>query len=163
MPTGKHHKKENIRKLNKLPNNVEADFYKNGLDSIDSAFDSNFQRKLISNLKRNEDVKNYLLASSKLGQHMQEDIDMYITKDRSNEASFRCKLNPMFKNLMRRQNGLELVFKDVSTFNPQNSMMGSLIKEIEIGKRDLASELVKKVPKPTDFDLQTKLADLQKF
>ena len=87
MPTGKLHKKENIRKLNNLPKNFEVDFYKNRLDSVDGTFDSTFQRKLISNLKTNEDVKNYILASSGLDQHMQEDIDIDITKDRLNEAS----------------------------------------------------------------------------
>ena len=44
-PTGKRHKKENIRKLNNLPKNFKADFYKKILDSIDGAFGSNFQRK----------------------------------------------------------------------------------------------------------------------
>ena len=48
-----------------------ANFSKNRLDSRGGAFDSNFQRKLISDLKMNEDVKNYLSASSELGQHMQ--------------------------------------------------------------------------------------------
>ena len=42
-------------------------------------------------------------------------------------------------------------------------MIESRIKEIEVGKRDLASELIKKAPKPIDSYLQTKLADLKKF
>ena len=102
LPTGKLHKKENIRKLNNLPKNFEVDFYKNRIDSVDGTFDSTFQRKLISNLKTNEDVKNYLLASSGLDQHMQEDIDIDITKDRLNEASLRRKLDPVFKNTIRQ-------------------------------------------------------------
>ena len=57
MPTGKLYKKENVRKLNNPPTNFEADFYKNRLGSIDGAFDCNFLRKVISNLKLNEDVK----------------------------------------------------------------------------------------------------------
>ena len=48
----------------------------------------------------NEDVKNYLLASSELGQDMQEDIDMYITKDWLNEVE--QKLDSIFKNLIRK-------------------------------------------------------------
>ena len=71
LPTGKLHKTENIRKLNNFAKNFEAGFYKNRLYNMDEAFDSNFQRKLIS-----------ILVSVKLDQHMQEDIDMYITKDR---------------------------------------------------------------------------------
>ena len=144
MPTGKLPKKENIRKLRNLPKNFWANFYKNRLDSTDEACDSNFQRKLISNLKTNEDVKNYLLASSELAQHMQEDIRMYITIDRLNKASFRCKLDPFFKNIIQQQIPLELVFKDVPTFDAQNLLIGILIKEIEIAERDLAKKLVKK-------------------
>ena len=91
-------------------------------------------------MKTNEDVKNYLLASSELAQHMQEDI----TIDRLNKASFRCKLDPFFKNIIQQQIPLELVFKDVPTFDAQNLLIGILIKEIEIGERDLAKKLVKK-------------------
>ena len=133
LPTGKLHKTENIRKLNNFAKTFQAGFYKNRLYNMDEAFDFNFQRKLIS-----------ILVSVKLDQHMQEDIDMYITKDRLNEASFKCKLDPMFKNINRRQNPPELVFKGVSTFDAQHLCVRSLIREIEIGKRDLASELVKK-------------------
>lgn len=66
LPTGKLHKNEN----NNLPKNFEYDFYKNRLDSIDGSLDSNFQRSLVTNLRLSQDVKNFLLASNKLGQHM---------------------------------------------------------------------------------------------
>ena len=123
LSTGKLHKKENIRKLNNFAKNFEADFYKNRLDNMDEAFYYNFQRKLIS-----------ILVSVELDQHMQEHIDMYITKDRLNEASFKCKLDPMFKNINRRQNPRELAFRGVSTFDAQHLWIRSLIREIEIGK-----------------------------
>ena len=100
LPTGKLYKKENIRSLNNPPKNFKSDFSKNRRDNKGGAFDSNFQRKLISDLKMNEDVKNYLSASSELGQHMQEDIDMYITKDRLNEVE--KKLDSIFKNIIRK-------------------------------------------------------------
>lgn len=44
LPTGKLHKKENIRKLNNLPKKFKADLYRNILDNTDGAFDSNFQK-----------------------------------------------------------------------------------------------------------------------
>ena len=100
LPTGKLHKKRKTRKLNNLPMNFEGYFYKNKLDNIDGTFDSNFQRKMISSVRNSNDVKNYLLPSSKLGQHMQEDINMYITRNRLNEGSFIRKLDPIFKNII---------------------------------------------------------------
>ena len=108
LPTGKLHKKTETKKLNNLPSNVETDFYKSWLEYVDLSFDSNSQQKTVSEAK-NKDIKNYLLTTSEFGKHMQEDIDMYITRDRLNEAGFRRKLHPMTKNVIRWQNHLEVV------------------------------------------------------
>ena len=43
------------------------------------------------------------------------------------------------------QNYLELVFKDISTFDAQNLIIGSLFKEIDGGKKDGDSKLLKKI------------------
>ena len=154
-----------MRKLNNLLENLEIEFYENKITSFDSAFDSNFQRKWVSGIKASENVKNYLLASREHGngKHMQDDIDMYITKDRLREASFCRKLDPMFKNLLHRKNPLELVFQDISTFDGGNPIIGNLVKEIEIGKKDTANELVKKAPNLLDIELHSKLHDLRTY
>ena len=60
---------------------------------------------------------------------MQTDINNYITKDRNNNASFRRKLDPIKKNILRKQNPLELVFQDISTFDVENPIFGSLLRE----------------------------------
>ena len=88
LPTAKLHKRTRVRQLNNLPSNFETDFFKNWLDNVDSSFDSNFQRKIVYEAP-SEDVKNYLLATSEFSKRMQEDIDLYITHNRPNEASFR--------------------------------------------------------------------------
>ena len=87
-------------------------FIKIESERTDRSFDSNFQRKLVSGIKTSEDVKNFLLALSELSKHMQDDIDMYIRKDIHNERNFPRKLDPMLKNLLCKQNPLELVFKN---------------------------------------------------
>ena len=46
-----------------------------------------FKKKTVSEAKSN-DVKNYLLATSKFGEHVQEEVDMYITRDGLKKASF---------------------------------------------------------------------------
>lgn len=66
---------------------------------------------------------------------MQEDIDLYITLDRLKEASFSRKLNPIAKNVTRRQNLFKPVFRDISTFDTQNPDTGSLIQEIDVEKK----------------------------
>ena len=78
-----------------------------------------------------------------------------MTKD----ASFRQKLGPISKNIIRRQNPRELVFEDVSTFDAENPIVASLLKELDIGKTDLASELIKKAPRlpGIDYSLRNRL------
>ena len=65
---------------------------------------------------------------------MQADINHYVTKNRINDASFRQKVDPISKNILRRQNLLELVFEDISTFDAENPIVGNLLREIDIKK-----------------------------
>ena len=65
---------------------------------------------------------------------MQTDINHYVTKNRINDASFRQKVDPISKNILRRQNLLELVFEDISTFDAENPIIGNLLREIDIKK-----------------------------
>ena len=77
------------------------------------------------------------MATSDFAKGMQDDINLHVTWDRLNNASFRQKLDPIAKNIFHRQNPLELVFKDISTFDAPNSIVGSLLDELDIGKKFL--------------------------
>ena len=77
---------------------------------------------------------------------METDINHYVTKDRNNSTSYRQKLDPISKNILRRQTPLDLVFEDISTFDAENPIVGSLLREIDVGKKDLTSEFIKKAP-----------------
>ena len=96
-----------------------------------------------------EDIQKYILATSDFAREMQTDINHYVTKDRINNASFRQKLDPISKN---RQNPLELVFEDISTFDTESPIVGSLLKELDVGKKNITSELMKKARRPPIFD-----------
>ena len=45
LPTGKLHKKTEVKKSKNLPSNFKTEFYKKWPDNVDSSFDSNFQKK----------------------------------------------------------------------------------------------------------------------
>lgn len=111
---------------------------------------------------KNEDVKDSLLPTSEFGKHMQEDIDMYITRDRLNEASFCRKLNPIAQNIICRQNQIEIVFKDVLTFDAQNLVIALLMTETDVGKKDLSSKLLSKASNPVDMEIQSRFQALKK-
>ena len=79
------------------------------------------------------------------------------------EISFRQKLDLISKNIIRRQNALEIVSDNISTFHAENPIVGSLLRELYVGKKDVASDLVKKDPRPPGLDnsLRKRLNKLQ--
>lgn len=151
LATGKLHKKVKTKKLNNLTINFGTDFYKNWLDIVDSSFGLNFKTKNCFGGQK-WDVKDCPFATRKLGGHVKKDIDMYINCDRLNETSFRRKLHPIAKNVICRQNPLELVFKYNSTFDAQNP----------IWKRYLACNLVSKALNPVDIEIESRLQALKR-
>ena len=119
---------------------------------MDNFLGSDFYERITNDYEIPADVPKYILATNDFVKGMQTDINHYVTKDRINNASFRQKLDPISKNILRRQNPLELVFEDILTFNAENPIVGSLLKELDVGKKDIASELIKKAPRPPDLD-----------
>ena len=74
-----------------------------------------------------EDVKNFLLANSDFGEEIQQQLDLYVSNNNLNEASFRRRLDRISENIIRNKNPIELLFKDVKHFDAQNPLIGSLI------------------------------------
>ena len=60
-----------------------------------------------------------------------------MTRDRINDTGFRQNLDPISKNILRRQNPLKLVFEDVSTLDAENPSVGSLLREIDLEKKQI--------------------------
>ena len=89
----------------------------------------------------------------------------YVTKDRINDAIFRQKLDPISKNILRRQNPLELVFEDISTFDAENPIVGSLLREIDLNKKQPDTDFIKSLPSHPgkEFELQKRLDKLHEI
>ena len=68
-----------------------------------------------------KDVKKFVLANSDFGEELQGELDLYVTNNRLNEASFRRRLDPISKNIIRNKNSIEILFKDVRHFDAQNA------------------------------------------
>ena len=111
LPRAKLFEKKKTKRLNNLPSNLEKTFYKEWAEEIDSSLDSASQRSILTNQMLSDDVKNYLLATSVFGQDIQLKIDLYLTKGHLNEASFRQKLDPIMKSVIRNDNPIELCSK----------------------------------------------------
>ena len=95
LPTGKLHIKTKTRKLNNFPAGYVGRFYRNLPQNFNSAAGPEFYNHIAANTNiPAEDVQKYLFANSNFGKGMQDDINLYVTHDRLNNASFRQKLDP---------------------------------------------------------------------
>ena len=112
-----------------------------------------------------EVVQKYILATSDFTKSIQTDSNHYVTKDRINDASFRQRLDPISKNILRRQNPLELVFEDISTFDAENPIVGSLLREIYIKKKQSDSDFIKSLPSHPgkEFEIKKRLDKLRRI
>ena len=115
LSMNKLYKKEKTERLKNFPAGYVGSFYKNLADNNDNFFGSDFcSRTAADSDIPKEDVQKYIFATSDFAKSIQTDINHYVTRDRINDASFRQKLDPISKNILRRQNPLELVFEDIS-------------------------------------------------
>ena len=147
MPTNKLYKRENTRQLKNFPAGYVGSFYRNLADNVDNT--SDFYSTITADADiRREDVQKYILATSDFAKSIQIDIKHYVTRDRINDASFRQRLDPISKNILRRQNPLELVFEDISTFDAENPIVGRLLREIDVKKKknQSHSDFIKLLP-----------------
>ena len=121
MPTGNLHKKEKQKKLKNFPAGSVGNFYRNLADNVDNFLGSEFYGRITNDANSTSaNVQKCILATSDFAKGIQTDINHYVTKDRINDASFGQKLDPISKNIIRRQNPLELVFEDVLAFDAEN-------------------------------------------
>ena len=163
LPTNKLYKKEDTMRLKNFPAGYVGSFYRNLVDRVDTS-SSDFYSAIANDANiPKEDVQKYLLATSDFAKSMQTDINHYVTRDRINDASFRQKLDPISKNILRRQNPLELVFEDISTFDAENPIVGSLLREVDIRKKQSDSDFIKSIPSHPgkEFEIQKRLDRLR--
>ena len=92
----KLHRKTETKKLTNLPACYVGRFYQNLAINVDRAVNSDFDGR---NTNYTEDVQKYLLATRDFAKGMQDDINLYVTHDRLNNASFRQKLDPISRNI----------------------------------------------------------------
>ena len=144
MPTYKLCKKENTKSFKNFPAGYVGSFYRNLADNVDNFTGSDFYSRITADADiPREDVQKYILATSDFAKSIQTDINHYVTRDRINDESSRQKLDPISKNILRRQNPLELVFEDISTFDAENPIVGSLLREIDTKKKQSDSDFIK--------------------
>ena len=156
LPTNKLYKKENTKRLKNFPAGYVGNFCRNLSDRVDNV-QSNFLSAISNDTSiPKDDIQKYLLVTSDFAKSVQTDINHYVTRDRINNASFRQKLDPISRNIVQRQNPLELVFEDILTFDSENPIVGSLLREIDIRKKQTDSDFIKSLPSQPGKEFETK-------
>ena len=90
-------------------------FYRNLAGDIDGAVGSNYYSRIANDVEiPSSDFQKYLLATSNFSNRIQNNINHYVMRDKLNNAGLT-----------------------------QNPIVGSLLRELDIGKKDLASKLIK--------------------
>ena len=139
-----------------------GNFFRNLSDIVDNV-QSNFLSAISSDTSiPKDDVQKYLLATSDFAKSIQTDINHYVNKDGINSVSFRQKLDPISKNIIHRQNPLELVFEDISAFDSENPIVGSLLREVDVRKKQTNSDFIKSLPSQPgkEFEIKKRLDKL---
>ena len=165
LPTNKLYKKEDTRLLKNFPAGYVGSFYRNLADNVDNFIGSDFYSRITADADiPKEDVQKYILATSDFAKSIQTDINHYVTRDRINDASFRQMIDPISKNILRRQNPSELVFEDISTFDAENPVVGCLLKEIDLKKKQSDSNFIKSLPSHPgkEFEIKSRLEKLRR-
>ena len=164
LPTNKLAKKEILKRFKNFPAGYVGKFYRNLADNIDNFLGSDLFSQMSKDYDiPNEDLQKYILATSDFAKSIQTDIIDYVTRDRINDASFRQKWDRISKKIIRKQNALELVFGDISTFDGENPILGSLLREIDLSKKQTDSDFIKSLPSQPgkEFEIQKQLDKLR--
>ena len=102
LPTNKLYKKEETFQLKNFPAGYVGRFYRNLSDNFDNFLGSDFYSRITADADiPKEDVQKYILVTSNFAKSIQTDIN-HVTRDRINDASFRQKLDPISRNILRR-------------------------------------------------------------
>ena len=164
LPTGKLYQKPETSRLKNCPASYVGRFYRNLADNVDNFLGSDFNGRITNDADiPPDDVQKYVLATSDFAEGMQTDINHYVTRDRISNASFRQKLYPITKNILRRKNPLELVFEDIPTFDAENPIVGSLLREIDLEKKGTDSDFIKNLLSQPgrEFEIRKRLDKLK--
>ena len=90
LPRVKLHKKDEIKKLSNLTSNYSRLLYKDRANDVDVDLPSTITSKILAEGQPlTDDIKSFFSGTSDYARSIQLDIDLYVTRGRHNQASFR--------------------------------------------------------------------------
>ena len=122
----------------------------------------------LNNIIKNDVVDNlelqkYLLATSLLQDSIQQSLDMIVTDGGFNDAVVRRELNLKYPSIMKKPKPIHVGFKDQAKFDVQNSIICSLVAQVQENKTNEKATLnqLSRAPSTKDIELAESLAKLR--
>ena len=126
-------------KLN-LPKNYGASQHFKKLPYLCNTSDPDFQNSIVDTLNNRADLQKNLLATSRYGRNIQEDINSVVTDEKFNNVLARYFLDEKNKDVFTSSNPLSVTFKDAKKFDVQNPIIGNLLSQVnanQIGEKEV--------------------------
>ena len=152
LPSGKLKNVE--KKTLKLPNFPKKNKFSPLFLQLDDAYDFKFQIKLTASIENSEGLQKCILVSGKTGQHLQEKINLQVMDDRLNGVHVRNQFNPLYKNVLQRQNLNKVDSKDMTKFDKQNPIIGGLLTETKAGNWLMNRSFLDNAPSTKDIEIK---------
>ena len=143
-----------------LPNNYEEFFY---LKEVPYLANQNpaIENNLLNLIRNRDDLKKWLLATSKYGDETQQDLNAIVGHDENyNNVILRHALDLKDEAIFRNPNPINVTFHDMKKFDQVNPIIGKLATQVKASKLT-DFELTKKILQKDEVDeLQLRLDKL---
>ena len=117
-----------------LPNNYEESFYLKEVPHLTNQ-NSAIENNLLNLIRNRDDLKNWLLATSKYGDEIQQDFNAIVGHDEKfNNAIVRHALDLKDEAIFRNPNPINVSFHDMKKFDQVNPVIGKLAIQVKASK-----------------------------
>ena len=110
--------------------NHEANNYLKNLPYLDEANKPEVQNDALNLIKNKASFRKYLLATSDLGNSLQDIINQVVTDGEFNDVGLRRVLDSQNNDIFKISNPISLIFKNTQKFNLQNPVLGNLVNQL---------------------------------
>ena len=118
-----------------LPKNYAESQYLNRLPYLSNKNKPDVDNQILNAAKNRKDLQKWLIATSDIGQEIQEDVNAIVEGDEKfNNTVARRTLDLKNDGVYQNPEPLTVVFRDVKKFDTQNSIIGKLATQIKASK-----------------------------
>ena len=148
-------------KFENLKNYEENNYFKN-LPYLDDIRKPEIQNDALNLIKNKPSFRKYLLATSDLGNSLQDIINQVVTDGEFNDVGLRRVLDSQNNDIFKISNPISLIFQNAQKFNLQNPVLGELVNQIYAS--GLTDENVKRLLEKGEINkIQLRLDSLKSF